>query len=276
MRAPLEASRKSRSTEGRAASGRFMAEPIIAAGNRLCGGPAVSRAVPQLRFVLLAVFVLAVAAFVAAGGLEVLELEALKARYDALEDVYATRPALTVAFFFLVYVGLATSSLPGGAVLTLLAGALFGVLAGTLIVSFASSPGALAAMLLARYVLRDWVRQRFGARLAALDRGIARDGALYLFMVRLIPAIPFFVVNVGMALTKMPAARYYWVSQLGMLPGTLVFANAGRRLSEIESPGDVLSPGVMGSLALLAVLVFASHKGAQLLRKRKSESAPRP
>ncbi len=236
----------------------------------------MSRAVPQLRFVLLAVFVLAVAAFVAAGGLEVLELEALKARYDALEDVYATRPALTVAFFFLVYVGLATSSLPGGAVLTLLAGALFGVLAGTLIVSFASSLGALAAMLLARYVLRDWVRQRFGARLAALDRGIARDGALYLFMVRLIPAIPFFVVNVGMALTKMPAARYYWVSQLGMLPGTLVFANAGRRLSEIESPGDVLSPGVMGSLALLAVLVFASHKGAQLLRKRKSESAPRP
>jgi uncharacterized membrane protein YdjX (TVP38/TMEM64 family) len=226
--------------------------------------------------VLLAVFVLAVAAFVAAGGLEVLELEALKARFDALEDVYATRPALTVAFFFLVYVGLATSSLPGGAVLTLLAGALFGVLAGTLIVSFASSLGALAAMLLARYVLRDWVRQRFGARLAALDRGIARDGALYLFMVRLIPAIPFFVVNVGMALTKMPAARYYWVSQLGMLPGTLVFANAGRRLSEIESPGDVLSPGVMGSLALLAVLVFASHKGAQLLRKRKSESAPRP
>ena len=236
----------------------------------------MSRAVPQLRFVLLAVFVLAVAAFVAAGGLEVLELEALKARYDALEDVYATRPALTVACFFLVYVGLATSSLPGGAVLTLLAGALFGVLAGTLIVSFASSLGALAAMLLARYVLRDWVRQRFGARLAALDRGIARDGALYLFMVRLIPAIPFFVVNVGMALTKMPAARYYWVSQLGMLPGTLVFANAGRRLSEIESPGDVLSPGVMGSLALLAVLVFASHKGAQLLRKRKSESAPRP
>ncbi len=236
----------------------------------------MSRAVPQLRFVLLAVFVLAVAAFVAAGGLEVLELEALKARFDALEDVYATRPALTVAFFFLVYVGLATSSLPGGAVLTLLAGALFGVLAGTLIVSFASSLGALAAMLLARYVLRDWVRQRFGARLAALDRGIARDGALYLFMVRLIPAIPFFAVNVGMALTKMPAARYYWVSQLGMLPGTLVFANAGRRLSEIESPGDVLSPGVMGSLALLAVLVFASHKGAQLLRKRKSESAPRP
>ena len=236
----------------------------------------MSRAVPQLRFVLLAVFVLAVAAFVAAGGLEVLELEALKARYDALEDVYATRPALTVAFFFLVYVGLATSSLPGGAVLTLVAGALFGVFAGTLIVSFASSLGALAAMLLARYVLRDWVRQRFGARLAALDRGIARDGALYLFMVRLIPAIPFFVVNVGMALTKMPAARYYWVSQLGMLPGTLVFANAGRRLSELESSGDVLSPGVMGSLALLAVLVFASHKGAQLLRKRKSESAPRP
>ena len=235
----------------------------------------MSRAVPPLRLVLLAVSVLAVAAVVAAGGLDMLELAELKARYAALKEQYAARPALTAAVFFLIYVGLATSSLPGGAVLTMVAGALFGVLAAALIVSFASSLGALAAMLLARYVLHDWVRQRFGPRLAALDRGIARDGALYLFVVRLIPAIPFFVVNVGMALTRMPAARYYWVSQLGMLPGTLVFANAGRRLSEIDSPRDVLSPGVMGSLVLLAVLVFASHKGAQLLRKRKSESAPR-
>jgi uncharacterized membrane protein YdjX (TVP38/TMEM64 family) len=226
------------------------------------------------RLALALVFVAAVAVFVAAGGLETLELDELKARYDALEALYAARPAATIAVFFLIYVGLATSSLPGGAVLTMAAGGLFGVVLGTVIVSFASSLGALGAMLLARYVARDWVRSRFGPRLAALDRGIERDGALYLVILRLIPAIPFMLVNAGMGLTQMPARRYYWVSQLGMLPGTLVFANAGRRLSEIGSPGDVLSPGVLGSLAALALLVFASRKAAKALRKRKSESAP--
>jgi uncharacterized membrane protein YdjX (TVP38/TMEM64 family) len=215
-----------------------------------------------------------VAAFVATGGLEALRLAELKARYAVFEALYAERPALTLTVFFAVYVGLATSSLPGGAVLTMAAGSLFGVPLALLFVSFASSLGALLAMLLARYVLRDWVRRRFGPRLRAVDEGIERDGALYLFIVRLVPAIPFFLVNVGMALTRMPAWRYYWVSQLGMLPGTLVFANAGRHLSEVDSPGDVLSPGVLASLVLLALLVFGSRKAAEHLRKRKSESAP--
>ncbi len=232
------------------------------------------RGVSRSRLALLAVALVAVAVFVATGGLDVLQLGELKARFHMLEALYAERPALTVAVFFVIYSGLATSSLPGGAVLTMVAGALFGVLPATILVSFASSLGALGAMLLTRYVLRDWVRQQFGARLESLDRGIERDGALYLFIVRLIPAIPFFAVNVGMGLTAMPARRYYWVSQLGMLPGTVLFANAGRRLAEIDSPGDVLSPGVLASLVLLAVLVFASRKAAELLRKRKSESAP--
>jgi uncharacterized membrane protein YdjX (TVP38/TMEM64 family) len=215
-----------------------------------------------------------VAAFVATGGLEALQLAELKARYAALEGLYAERPALTLIVFFAVYVGLATSSLPGGAVLTMAAGSLFGLALALLIVSFASSLGALLAMLLARYVLRDWVRRRFGPRLRAVDEGIERDGALYLFMMRLVPAIPFFFVNVGMALTRMPAWRYYWVSQLGMLPGTAVFANAGRRLSEIESPGDVLSPSVLASLVLLALLVFGSRKASEHLRRRRSGQAP--
>jgi uncharacterized membrane protein YdjX (TVP38/TMEM64 family) len=232
------------------------------------------RGVSRSRFALLAVFLLALAVFVATGGLDALQLGELKARYHGLEAHYAARPVVTVAVFFLTYAGLATSSLPGGAVLTMVAGALFGVLPATVLVSFASSLGALGAMLLARYVLRDWVRRRFGARLEGLDRGIEREGALYLFMVRLIPAIPFFAVNLGMGLTTMPAPRYYWVSQLGMLPGTLLFANAGRRLAEIDSPGDVLSPGVLASLVLLAVLAFVLRKAAELVRKRKSESAP--
>lgn len=226
------------------------------------------------RIVLVLLFIVVVAAFFAAGGPEALELAKLKARYESLESFYAARPALALAVFFVAYVVLATTSLPGGAVLTMGAGALFGVPLALVVVSFASSLGALGAMLLARYVLRDWVRSRYGERLRRIDEGIERDGALYLLLVRLVPAIPFFAVNVGLALTRMPARRYYWVSQLGMLPGTLVFANAGRRLAEIDSPGDVLSPGVIASLVLLAVLVLASRKAAVLLRKRKSESAP--
>ncbi len=232
------------------------------------------RGVLRSRFALLVTFLVAVAVFVAMGGLDLLQLGELKARYRTIATLYAARPVLTVAVFFVIYTAVATSSLPGGAVLTMVAGALFGVLPATILVSFASSLGELADMLLARYVARDWLRNRLGARLENLDRGIEREGALYLFIVRLIPAIPFFAVNVGIGLTTMPAWRYYWVSQLGMLPGTLVFANAGRRLAEINSPGEVLSPGVLAALVALAVLVFVSRKAAEVVRKRKSESAP--
>jgi uncharacterized membrane protein YdjX (TVP38/TMEM64 family) len=221
-------------------------------------------------FVLIAL----VAAFFAAGGQEALEVQNLKARLEDLRRLYSAHPLRTVAAFFSVYVALATTSLPGGAVLTLLAGAVFGVVAGTAIVSFASSLGALFAMLLTRYVAGDWVRRRIGARLRGLDEGIERDGALYLFMIRLVPAIPFIVVNVGMGLSRMPAWRYYWVSQLGMLPGSLVFANAGERLAEIQSPEDVLTARVVTALVLLAAMAFASRQIALLLRKRKSGSAP--
>jgi uncharacterized membrane protein YdjX (TVP38/TMEM64 family) len=219
---------------------------------------------------VLVLFVLGVAAFFAAGGHHALTLESLRAKFDDLEALYGAHPAATIAGFSAAYVLLATSSLPGGAVLTMVAGALFGLVKATLVVSFASSVGALLAMLLARYVLRDWIRSRFGERLRRLDEGIERDGALYLFMVRLVPAIPFFLVNLGAGLTRMRAWRYYWVSQLGMLPGTLVFVHAGRRLAEIDSPRDVLSPGVLGALALLAALAYGSR-----LLKRRSESAAR-
>lgn len=218
---------------------------------------------------MLAVFAALVAGFFAAGGHEVLRLENLKARYAELEAFHAAHPVRAVAAFFALYVALATSSLPGGAVLTMLAGALFGAWTATVVVSFASSAGALLAMLLARYVLFDWTRARLGARVRRLDEGIRRDGALYLFMVRLVPAIPFFVVNVGMGLTRMPAFRYYWVSQLGMLPGSLVFAHAGGRLAEIDSAGDVLTPGLLAALALLALVALAGWK----IYKRRSGSA---
>jgi uncharacterized membrane protein YdjX (TVP38/TMEM64 family) len=138
--------------------------------------------------------------------------------------------------YFRVYVAVTALSLPGAAIMTLLAGgAIFGLWVGTLVVSFASSIGATLAMLAARYVLRDSVKARFGARLAEIDRGVEREGAFYLFTLRLVPLFPFFVINLVMGLTAMKARTFYWVSQLGMLAGTLVYVNAGTQLAQIES-----------------------------------------
>ena len=170
--------------------------------------------------------------------------------------------------FFVGYVLLATTSLPGGAAATIAAGAIFGVATATLVISFASSIGATLAFLLSRFVLRDWIEQRFGARLQRLNEGVLREGALYLFMVRLVPAIPFFLVNAGMGLTRMRTWTYYLVSQLGMLAGTLLFANAGSRLADMEAPSDVFSPAIIGAFVALGVLPIAAKKTYDALRRR--------
>ena len=164
-----------------------------------------------------------------------------------------------MAAFFLAYVAVAATSVPGGAALTMAGGALLGAPLATLLVSFASSIGAVLAFLTSRYVLRDWVERRLGERLRAIDEGVQRDGPVYLFLVRLMPFVPFFVVNIGMGLTRMPVWTYYWVSQLGMLAGTFLFANAGSRLASIDSPWDVLSPAVLASLAALGLLPLAAR-----------------
>jgi uncharacterized membrane protein YdjX (TVP38/TMEM64 family) len=218
--------------------------------------------------VALALLAAAVAAFFASGAYEQLSFENIKAREQDLEDLYGRRPALVLGLFFLGYVLLGTTSLPGGAAATIAAGAVFGIATATLVISFASSIGATFAFLLSRFVLRDWIERRFGARLQRLNDGVRRDGALYLFMLRLVPAIPFFLVNVGMGLTRMPTWTYYWVSQLGMLAGTLLFANAGSRLAEMESPSDAFSPGVVGAFVALGVLPITAKKAYDALRRR--------
>ena len=224
------------------------------------------------RLAVAALLGLLVAGFFLAGGHEALSFESIKARQEELDALYREHPVATLAGFFGIYVVLATTSLPGGAVLTMVAGALFGVLFGTIVVSFASSLGATFAMLISRYLLRDWVEHRFGARLARLNDGIAREGALYLFMMRLVPAIPFFLVNVGMGPTRLPTWKYYWASQLGMLPGSLLFANAGTRLADMDSPDDVLSPGIVIAFVLLAVVPIAAKK----IWAYKRKSGPEP
>jgi uncharacterized membrane protein YdjX (TVP38/TMEM64 family) len=174
---------------------------------------------------------------------------------------------MELAAFFLAYVLLATTSLPGGAAATMAAGALFGAATATLLVSFASTIGATLAFLLARYLFREAIERRFGSRLACIQRGVERDGAYYLFFLRLVPAVPFLLVNAAMGVTRMRTWTYYWVSQLGMLAGTFLFANAGARLAAIDSPWEVLTPGVLGALAALGVLPLAVKK---LFAKRLS------
>ena len=207
----------------------------------------------QGRILLLLLLVLAVAAYFLLDLGQYLTLASLKSRQAELAAFVEARPATAVAAFFLLYVAVTALSLPGAAIMTLAAGAIFGLWRGTLIVSFASTIGASLAFLSSRYLLRDWVKARFGERGAAIDRGIEKDGAFYLLTLRLIPAFPFFLVNLAMGLTAMRLVTYALVSQVGMLPGTIVYVNAGTQLAAIESTSDILSPGLILSFVLLGL-----------------------
>ena len=165
----------------------------------------------------------------------------LKNSQAQFAELYQARPVLVIGSYFVLYVAVTALSLPGAAILTLAGGAVFGLLVGTVIVSFASSIGATLAFLAARFLLRDSVQARFGARLAEIDKGVAKEGAFYLFTLRLVPLVPFFVINLLMGLTAMKTRTFYWVSQLGMLLGTIVYVNAGTQLAKIDSLKGVLS-----------------------------------
>ena len=211
----------------------------------------------------------ALVGFLAAGGQRYLHFETLKTEQAALAARHSTHPWQAAALFFAGYVAYTGLSLPGAALLTLLAGAVFGLLWATVLVSFASAIGATAAFLLARFVLHDWVQSRFGARLVAINRGVERDGAFYLFLLRLTPAVPFFLINLAMGLTPMRARTFYWVSQLGMLAGTIVYVNAGTQLARLASPRDVLSWRLAGALLALGIFPLLAKKAADALRARR-------
>lgn len=184
----------------------------------------------------------------------VLTLENLQARHQALLLYCQQAPFQSAALFFILYVLVTTLSLPGAALLTLLGGALFGLWPGIVLVSFAATLGATLAMLVSRYLLRDWVQRRFAGPMRTVNDGVARDGAFYLFALRLMPLFPFFVVNLLAGVTTLGVGRYWWVSQLGMLPGAVVFLNAGHQLGQIASLRDILSPGVVFAFTLLGLL----------------------
>ncbi|WP_419146423.1 TVP38/TMEM64 family protein [Leclercia adecarboxylata] len=183
-----------------------------------------------------------------------LTLENLQAQHQALRLYCQQAPLKSAALFFIVYVLVTTLSLPGAALLTLLGGALFGLWPGILLVSFASTLGATLAMLTSRYLLRDWVQRRFAGPMRTVNQGVSRDGAFYLFALRLVPLFPFFVVNLLAGVTTLGVRRYWWVSQLGMLPGAIVYLNAGHQLGQIASLRDILSPGVVFAFTLLGLL----------------------
>jgi uncharacterized membrane protein YdjX (TVP38/TMEM64 family) len=200
-------------------------------------------------------------------GPKYLDLQTLKSSRDVLQALYNERPVLMLGGFVLVYVAAAALSLPGAAVLTLAGSAVFGFWAGLVAVSFASSLGATLACALSRYVLRDMVRSRFTIALANMDAGVAREGAWYLFSLRLVPVIPFFLINIGMGLTSMPLRTFYWVSQAGMLPGTAVYVNAGTELGRIDSLKDILSPGLLAAFVLLGVFPVAAKWALKRFRR---------
>jgi len=198
-----------------------------------------------------------------------LSLETFRDSQAAIDAFYRERTALTVGAYFGTYVLVAALSLPGAAVMTLVGGAIFGLLPGIVIVSFASTIGATLAFLLARFLFRDAVQSRFGSTLRAVNEGVERDGARYLFLLRLVPVFPFFVINLVLALTPMKALTFFWVSQIGMLPGTAVYVNAGTQLAQIDSLGGILSPGLIGAFALLGLFPFLARGVARRIEERK-------
>ena len=221
------------------------------------------------RWGLLAVLVLAVAAFFALGLSRYLSLEFIKSQQGQLEAWRAANPLVAALTFFGIYIATTALSLPGATILTLTAGAIFGLGWGSLIASFAASIGATLAFLISRVLLRDWVQARFGERLAAINDGVRKDGAFYLFTLRVVPLFPFFLINLAMGLTHIRVLTFYGVSQLGMLLGTIVYVNAGTQLARIDKLADVASPGVLASLALLGLFPLIAKKGIELFRERQ-------
>jgi pyruvate/2-oxoglutarate dehydrogenase complex dihydrolipoamide dehydrogenase (E3) component/uncharacterized membrane protein YdjX (TVP38/TMEM64 family) len=219
--------------------------------------------------VLLLLLALAIGAFVALDLGRYLNFEQLKASQASFAQLHAEQPLAVAAVYFLIYVLATALSIPGAVVITLAGGAIFGLWQGLLIVSFASTVGATLAFLASRFLLREWVEARFGQRLADINAGVNREGGFYLFTLRLIPVVPFFLINLLMGLTRMKVWTYYWVSQIGMLAGTAVYVNAGTQLAQLDSVKGILSPALLGSFVLLGIFPLIARRIVAAVQKRK-------
>ncbi|ENP8339843.1 TVP38/TMEM64 family protein [Vibrio harveyi] len=202
---------------------------------------------------ILGLILLATIIFLGVNFGQYLTLENAKAQQEALNTFISENFVFAAATYFFAYIAITAFSIPGAAVVTLLGAALFGFWTSLLLVSFASTIGATIAFLSSRYLLREWVQSKFGNKLGAINQGVEQDGAFYLFSLRLIPVFPFFLINLLMGLTPMTIARFYLTSQIGMLPGTAVYLNAGTQLATIDSLSGIVSPTVLASFALLGL-----------------------
>jgi pyruvate/2-oxoglutarate dehydrogenase complex dihydrolipoamide dehydrogenase (E3) component/uncharacterized membrane protein YdjX (TVP38/TMEM64 family) len=221
------------------------------------------------KLILIVALIAAIIAFFAFDLGRFFTLDFIKQSQARFGELYAQKPLLVIGSFFAIYVAVTALSLPGATIMTLAGGAIFGLVTGLIIVSFASTIGATLAFVAARFALGQSVQKKFGARMAEIDKGVEKEGAFYLFTLRLVPLVPFFVINLLMGLTKMKTWTFFWVSQLGMLLGTAVFVNAGTQLAKIDSLKGILSPGLLGSFVLLGIFPIIAKKIIEAIKKRK-------
>jgi len=229
----------------------------------------------KTKIILVAVIASIIASFFIFDLGQYLNLEYLKSQKDSLNALYNENPVLISAIFFIVYVLVAAFNLPAAGLLTVAAGAILGFWNGVFVVSFASTLGATGAFLMTRYLFHDAIQSKFGDRLETINAGIKREGAFYVFGLRLVPLFPFFVVNSVLGLTKLKTWTFYWASQIGMLAGTAVYVNAGTQLADISSLGDIASPKLLGSFALLGVFPILAKYLLNFLKKETDLDEPR-
>jgi len=222
------------------------------------------------KIILFAVLACLVAAFFLLDLNRYFTLDYIKQSRDSFGAFYAQNRILTIVVYMLLYIAVTALSLPGATVMTLVGGALFGFVTGLIAVSFASTIGATLACFVSRYLLRNWVENKFGDKLDAINAGLEKEGAFYLFTLRLIPVFPFFAINLLMGLTRMKLLTFYWVSQIGMLAGTAVYVNAGKELGKIESLSGILSPTLIVSFVILGLFPLAVKKIVSWYKSRYS------
>lgn len=221
------------------------------------------------KIILAAVVVIAISAFFLLDLHQYFSFDYIQQQKSHLDKLILQKPVISTLMFFSIYVLMAGLSLPGAAIMTLAAGAFFGVLWGTILVSFASTIGATLAFLISRFLFRDYIQQRFRRQMQVINKGMEREGAFYLFTLRLIPVFPFFVINLVMGLTKIRGWTFFWVSQLGMLTGTIVYVNAGTQLSRLESVQGILSPPLLFSFVLLGFFPLLAKKIIETVKRHK-------
>ena len=221
------------------------------------------------KIALLAVIGAAIFGFFHFGLNSYLTLEGMKSSLDTFQSQIEANPFVSLGVFFAIYVAVTALSLPGAAILTLAAGALFGLVQGLIIVSFASSIGATLAFLVSRFILRDTIRNKFKEKLKKIDEGVEKQGAFYLFTLRLVPVFPFFLINLLMGLTALRTWTFYWVSQVGMLAGTAVYVNAGTQLAQIDSLSGIVSPSLIISFVLLGIFPWIAKGIVAVVNRRR-------